>query len=87
MLLFLNSALWHRNQIDLGAWVRVGRADAQVRGGAGPHVVAEHARPGFALPVSTSDDHHTHYSSSFGRLLALLHSSYSIYTERTSLMA
>jgi hypothetical protein len=31
----------------------VGRADAQVRGGTGAHVVAEHARPGLPLPVST----------------------------------
>uniref|UniRef100_A0A453QPE4 Oligopeptide transporter 4 n=1 Tax=Aegilops tauschii subsp. strangulata TaxID=200361 RepID=A0A453QPE4_AEGTS len=35
-----------------GSWVRVGGADAQVRGGAGAHVVAQHARPGLALQVS-----------------------------------
>jgi hypothetical protein len=34
-----------------GARVRVGRADAQVRGAAGAHVVAGHARAGLPLPV------------------------------------
>jgi hypothetical protein len=31
----------------------MGRADAQVCGGTGAHVVAEHARPGLPLPVSS----------------------------------
>ena len=37
-----------------GARIRVGGADAQVRGGTRAHVVAEHARPGLPLPVSAS---------------------------------
>jgi len=36
-----------------GARIRVGRAHTQVRGGAGAHVVAGHARAGLPLPVST----------------------------------
>ena len=55
-----------------GARVRVGRADAQVRGGAGAHVVAEHARPGLAIPVSTSDPTPLHSTPVFAFFAFLL---------------